>query len=388
MKIGGALNIGMVAGEASGDLLGAALICALREQAPDTHFVGLAGPQMRAAGCESLGDSDELAVMGLVEPLRHLPRLLRLRAWLRREFLRRRVDVFIGVDAPAFNLGLARALKTRGLVTVQYVSPQVWAWRPGRVPRIAAAVDAVLCLLPFEPRSYAGHAVRAEFVGHPLADRIALQSQRSAARQALGLDAADQVVAILPGSRIGEVQRLGSDFAAAARLLNAALNRSLVFIAPMASSAVAAVFETQRSQANVDIRLLEGGADQALAAADAALVASGTATLQALLHDCPMVVAYRLAPLTAFLARDLGLVKLKHFSLPNLLAGEELVQEFFQQDVRPAALAAAVRRLLEDSTGNAAMRRRFEEIHRLLRRDAAARAARVVLELLAPRMAA
>jgi lipid-A-disaccharide synthase len=256
------------------------------------------------------------------------------------------------------------------------------------VPRIAAAVDAVLCLLPFEPRSYEGHAVRAEFVGHPLADRIPLESQRATARQALGLDAADQVVAILPGSRMGEVQRLGSDFAAAARLLNAAMNRPLVFLAPMASSAVAAVFKTQRSEASVDIRLLEGGADQVLAAADVALVASGTATLQALLHGCPMVVAYRLAPLTAFLVRDLGLVKLRHFSLPNLLAGEELVQEFFQQDVRPAALAASIRLLLEESTGNAALRRRFDEIHRLLRRDAATRAARVVLGLVAPRMAA
>jgi lipid-A-disaccharide synthase len=383
-----ALNIAMVAGEASGDLLGAALIAALRQQRPDARFVGLVGEQMRAAGCESLGDSEELAVMGLVEPLRHLPRLLRLRSALRREFLRRRVDVFIGVDAPAFNLGLARALKARGFPTVQYVSPQVWAWRPGRVPGIAAAVDAVLCLLPFEPQCYAGHAVRAEFVGHPLADRIAPESQRSAARRALNLDDADCVVAVLPGSRLGEVRRLGADFVAAAGLLRAATDRPLVFLAPMASQAVATVFEAQRGAQDVQIRLLDHNADQALAAADAALVASGTATLQALLHGCPMTVAYRLAPLTAFLVRDLGLVKLKHFSLPNLLAGEELVQEFFQRDARPAALAASLRRLLTDPNGNAAMRRRFADIHRLLRRDAAARSARVVLELLAARAAA
>jgi len=380
-----ALNIGLVAGEASGDLLGAALIAALREQVPDVRCVGLTGQQMRAAGCESLGDCEELAVMGLVEPLRHLPRLLRLRARLRSEFLRRRVDVFIGVDAPAFNLGLARALHGRGVTTVQYVSPQVWAWRPGRVPGIAAAVDAVLCLLPFEPRCYAGRAVRAEFVGHPLADCIALEPQRAAARLALGLDESECVIALLPGSRMGEVRRLGADFLAAARLLRAATERPLVFIAPMASRAVAGVFEAQRAAQGVDVRLLAHGADQALAAADAALVASGTATLQALLHGCPMTVAYRLAPLTAFLVRDLGLVKLRHFSLPNLLAGEELVQEFFQEQARPAALAASLHKLLEEPTGNAAMRRRFTDIHQLLRRDAAARAARVVLDLVAAR---
>lgn len=378
----------MVAGEASGDLLGAALIMALRERLPGARFVGLTGNQMRAAGCESLGDSDELAVMGLVEPLRHLPRLLRLRTRLRHEFLQRRVDVFIGVDAPAFNLGLARALRRRGMATVQYVSPQVWAWRRGRVPGIAAAVDAVLCLLPFEPQCYAGHAVRAEFVGHPLADRIDPGSQRDAARRALGIEPDACVVAILPGSRMGEVRRLGSDFVAAARLLRAALGRPLVFIAPMASRAVADVFEVQRAAQHVDIRLLDHGADLALAAADAALVASGTATLQALLHGCPMAVAYRLAPLTAFLVRDLGLVKLRHFSLPNLLADEALVEEFFQQDVRPAALAGSLQRLLDEPTGNAAMRRRFDDIHRLLRRDAAARAAQVVLDLARVREAA
>ena len=386
--MGRALNIGMVAGEASGDLLGAALIAALRERVPEVRFVGLTGRQMRAAGCESLGDSEELAVMGLVEPLRHLPRLLRLRARLRREFLQRRVDIFIGVDAPAFNLGLARALRKRGVATVQYVSPQVWAWRRGRVPGIAAAVDAVLCLLPFEPQCYAGHAVRAEFVGHPLADRIALDPQRAAARGELGLDPDACVVAILPGSRMGEVRRLGEDFVAAARLLRAALDRPLVYLAPMASRAVAAIFEAQRAAQGVDIRLLDHGADQALAAADAALVASGTATLQAMLHGCPMSVAYRLAPLTAFLVRDLGLVKLRHFSLPNLLADEALVEEFFPQDVRPAALAGSLQRLLEEPTGNAAMRRRFEDIHRVLRRDAAARAAQVVLDLATARAAA
>jgi lipid-A-disaccharide synthase len=376
------LQVGLVAGEASGDLLGAALMNALRDRMPDVRFIGLTGEQMRAAGCESLGDCSELAVMGLVEPLRHLPRLLRLRAGLRREFLRRRIDVFVGVDAPAFNLGLARALRNKGVLTAQYVSPQVWAWRPGRVPKIAASVDAVLCLLPFEPQCYAGQPVRARFVGHPLADQIPLESQRVAARQRLGLDPSDLVVAVLPGSRMGEVQRLGGDFAAATVQLRQLLPRPVHFIAPMASARVAAVFDAQRRSAGADIRLLEQGADDALAAADVALVASGTATLQALLHGCPMVVAYRLAAVTAFLVRDLGLVKLKHFSLPNLLAGEPLVPELFQEAVTPEALAGALQEVLDNQPALAPLRQRFGEIHRVLRQDSAARASATLLELL------
>ena len=376
------LQVGLVAGEASGDLLGAALMKALREKVPGVRFTGLTGEHMRAAGCESLGDCSELAVMGLVEPLRHLPRLMRLRASLRREFLRRQIDVFVGVDAPAFNLGLARALRGKGVITAQYVSPQVWAWRPGRVPKIAASVDAVLCLLPFEPQCYAGQPVHAQFVGHPLADQIPLESQRDAARQRLGLAPSDLVIAVLPGSRMGEVQRLGADFAAATVELRRLLSQPLHFIAPMASARVAAVFDAQRRSAGADIRLLEQGADDALAAADVALVASGTATLQALLHGCPMVVAYRLAAVTAFLVRDLGLVKLRHFSLPNLLAGEGLVPELFQEAVTPVALASALRQVLANQPALAPLRQRFGEIHRTLRRDSAARAAASVLELL------
>jgi len=380
------LTIGLVAGEVSGDQLGGALIEALREALPAARFVGLAGEHMRAAGCESLGSCEELAVMGLVEPLRHLPRLLRLRARLRREFLARRIDVFVGVDAPAFNLGLARWLKSRGIPTAQYVSPQVWAWRAGRVPGIARSVDAVLCLLPFEPRCYAGHPVRAPFVGHPLADRITPSGGRAAAREALGLSPGDTVVAVLPGSRRGEVSRLGADFAAACAVLASRPGGPLVFIAPMASPAVAAIFREQVAKSGAAIRLLDRQADLALAAADVALVASGTATLQAMLHGCPMVVAYRLAALTAFLARDMGLVKLKVFSLPNLLAGEQvagqpLVPEFFQQAVTPAALAQSLAGLLDDDARRAALRARFGELHSELRQDSARKAAQVVIEL-------
>jgi lipid-A-disaccharide synthase len=376
--------IGMVAGEASGDQLAAALMGALKERLPDVHFIGLAGPAMRAAGCEPLGSSDELAVMGLVEPLRHLPRLLALRARLLRTLLARRIDLFVGVDAPAFNLGLARRLRGRGVPTAQYVSPQVWAWRSGRVRRISRSVDAVLCLLPFEPQAYAGQPVHAEFVGHPLAVRVPLESARTPARAALGLAAQATVVAILPGSREAEVRRLGGDFARSAVELQRLYGAPLQFIAPLASDRTARQFAAQVQDAGADIRLLPGRADEALAAADVALVASGTATLQSLLHGTPMVVAYRLAPLTAFIARDLGLVKVRHFSLPNLLAGEALVPEFFQEAVQPQALAQALHAALADDERRERLRRRFLSIHQTLRQGGAGRAAELLLGLLAP----
>jgi lipid-A-disaccharide synthase len=254
------------------------------------------------------------------------------------------------------------------------------------VKSIARAVDAVLCLLPFEPAAYDGQPVRAEFVGHPLADSIALESQRAPARAALELAQDATVVAILPGSREGEVRRLGADFARAAIRLRELHAAPLQFIAPMASARVRNLFAAQLRDAGADIRLLQGRADEALAAADAALVASGTATLQAMLHRAPMVVAYRLAPLTAFIARDLGLVKLRYFSLPNLLANEALVPEFFQGEVRPESLAAALHAALTDQVRRAQLQQRFDGFHQMLRRGGAARAAEVLLELLAARV--
>jgi lipid-A-disaccharide synthase len=383
--VGAGVRIGLVAGEASGDLLGAELIAALRERLPGAQFIGLAGERMRAAGCEALGSSDELAVMGLVEPLRHLPRLVALRARLYRTFIARGIDLFVGIDAPAFNLGLARRLRDRGLPTAQYVSPQVWAWRRGRVSSIARAVDAVLCLLPFEPAAYAGQPVRAQFVGHPLAGRIPLQPRRAEARAQLRIDAAATVVAVLPGSREGEVRRLGADFARATQALRRRVAQPLQFIAPMVSERIAAMFAGQLRAAGADVSLLAGRADEALAAADAALVASGTATLQALLHGVPMVVAYRMAPLTAFIARDLGLVKLRHFSLPNLLAGEALVPEFFQGEVQPERLATELHGMLADPARRDRLRERFRAIHAGLRQGGAGSAAAVLVDLLAAR---
>jgi lipid-A-disaccharide synthase len=381
------LRVALVAGEASGDLLGAAFIEALRALQADATFVGVAGPRMVAAGCEALGSSDELAVMGFVEPIRHLPRLFRLRSRLISQFLRDPPDVFVGIDSPAFNLGLAKRLKRAGLPTVQYVSPQVWAWRQGRVRTIGQAVDLVLCLLPFEADFYSRHAVKALFVGHPLADQIPLDIDRDAARRVLGLAPEVRVVALLPGSRLGEVSRLGADFAAAARLLagQRGAGAAPLFIAPMANEHVRRVFAAQVAAAGAPVRLLDGQSREALAAADAVLVASGTATLETMLCKRPMVVAYRVAPLTAFVARDLGLVRVPFCSHPNLLAGEALVPEFLQEAVTPAALAAALAYQLDDADNRERLATRFRAMHETLRRGGARQAASAVLDLLRER---
>jgi lipid-A-disaccharide synthase len=381
----GILRVAIVAGETSGDALGAALMGALRERAGPIEFRGVAGPAMRAAGCVALADAHELAVMGLIEPLQHLPRLLRLRSMLIKRISAWRPDLFIGVDAPAFNLGLAGRFKARGILTVQYVSPQVWAWRPGRVRTIARRCDLVLCLLPFEPEFYRSHAVRAEFVGHPLADQIPLQPDRAAARAALGLDARRPVLALLPGSRLGEVQRLAAAFIATAIELSRR-RPQLQLLAPMANAAARAAFEQALlgapAAAALNLQLLDGQAREALTAADAALVTSGTATLEALLCGCPMVVAYRVGALTAVLLRTLRLVRLRYFSLPNLLAGEALAPEFFQEAVTSENLSGAIERALDDVAHREYLQREFLRVHQSLRAGGAGRAADVVLQLL------
>jgi lipid-A-disaccharide synthase len=376
------LRIALVAGEASGDTLGAALIEALQRRFPGAEFAGVAGPKMRAAGCTAWFESDELAVMGLTEILRHLPRLLRLRGALKRRLLDWRPDVFIGIDAPEFNLGLAKRLKRAGLRTVQYVSPQVWAWRQGRVRTIGAACDMVLCLLPFEPDFYREHGVRAAFVGHPLADQIPLVVDRAAARAALGIDPRARVLAILPGSRHGEVERLAAPFAGAAALL-AKRYPGLVSIAPMVTPALRELFAASCAELapGAAVRMLDGNARGALAAADVVLVASGTATLETALFKRPMVVAYKLGAITAFLLRTLGLVKLKHFSQPNLLAGAELVPEFFQEAATAEKLANALAHWLERPAEVARVQKEFAVIHAKLRCDGAERAAFEVAEL-------
>jgi lipid-A-disaccharide synthase len=376
---GGMLRIGFVAGESSGDQLGAALIDALRARVPRLECFGVAGPRMIAAGCEAWANAEELAVMGLAEVLRHLPRLLRLRRRLVERFVAARPQVFVGIDAPEFNLGLAARLKARGICTVQYVSPQVWAWRQGRVRTIGRACDLVLCLLPFETSFYESHGVRAVFVGHPLADQIALDTDRGAARRALQIPEDAKVIAILPGSRVSEVARLGEDFAGAAAWI-AAQRPAVEFIAPMATRAVREVFERQAAAALPRIRLTDGRAREALAACNVALVASGTATLETLLSQRPMVVAYRLSAATVFVARRLALVKSPYMALPNLLAGRPLVPEFFQDEVTAQALGSALLRELDDPARTATLVAQFRRMHVELRTSAAERAANAILE--------
>jgi len=377
------LRVGIVAGESSGDLLGAALITALRARIPDLECFGVAGPKMVAAGCEAWAAAEELAVMGLAEVLRHLPRLLRLRSSLVDRFLAARPDVFVGVDAPEFNLGLAKRLRAAGLTTVQYVSPQVWAWRQRRVRHIGRACDLVLCLLPFETSFYARHGIRATFVGHPLADQIPLEVDRAGARATLGLPPSATVIALLPGSRVGEVERLAADFVRAAAWL-ADRRPDLTFIAPMATARVREIFESKRAEvpAAPNILLLQGRAQQALAACDAAIVASGTATLETLLSRRPMVVAYRFAAFTAFLLRRLRLVKVPYFSQPNLLVGRALVPELLQEQVTGAALGEALLGRLSDGRYLRELDEEFLKVHEELRGGAADRAAEAILSLL------
>ena len=377
--------IGMVAGEASGDNLGGALIRALQGRTPGARYFGVAGPRMTEAGCEAWVPSDALSIMGLAEILKHLPRLLRLRRDLVARLLAARPDVFVGIDSPEFNLRVARKLKAQGVPTVQYVSPQVWAWRQGRVRTIGRSVDLVLCLLPFESAFYDAHSVRAVFVGHPLADRVPLESDPLPARAALGLSPDAQVVAVLPGSRGAEVAKLGAPFAATLAWLKSR-RPEIEFVAPMANAHARSLFERALAAhaPGVQVRLVDGRAEEALTAADAVLVASGTATLETALVKRPMVVAYRVAPLTGWLLREMKLVKTDYFSQPNLLAGRRLVPEFFQEQVRPDTLGPAVLEQLE-RPDRAELVAAFTDIHRMLRRDASARAADAVMELLSAR---
>lgn len=343
---------------------------------------------MQAEGCECWEPAESLAVMGLFEVLSHLPRLLALRRRIRERILAERPDLFVGIDAPEFNLNLAPALHEAGIPTVQYVSPQVWAWRQGRVRKMSRFLDLVLCLLPFEKRFYDEHGLAAEFVGHPLADQVPLVPDRAAARVALGLPAHGEVVAVLPGSRRGEVTRLAADFAGAIARL-AERRPGIAFVAPMASAQAREVFAMALAAhaPAVRVQLTDGGAQQALVAADVALVASGTATLETLLCKRPMVVAYRLGALTALLLRSFGLMKAPHFAQPNLLAGRRVVPELFQEQVTPERLVAELEQWLTAPAAREALAATFADIHRELRRDASARAAEAVLALLAARSA-
>ena len=375
------MRVGLVAGESSGDLLGAGLIEAIREQVPEARFEGVAGEAMRQAGCEQWAPAESLAVMGLIEPLAHIPRLLRLRAELKRRWIASPPDVFVGIDAPDFNLGLEKRLRRAGIRTAHYVSPSIWAWRPGRVKTVAAAADRVLCILPFEKALYDRHGVDAVFVGHPKADSTPVSVDAERARQEIGITG-EECVAVLPGSRRGEVERLGGVFAAAAAML-ATARADIQFVTPVATPALRALFEEQLSAAEVRDRfvLLDGQSSLALSAADAVLLASGTAALEAALYGKPTVAAYRIAPLSYAIIKGLNLVKLDRFTLPNLLTDSPLIPEFIQNEARPGPIAEAVAKLLDDCGRREFIRSEFAKLRSELAQDTDRRAADAVIDL-------
>ncbi len=376
------MKIGLVAGEASGDALGAGLIRAIRARVPQARFEGVAGPQMVAAGCEAWEPAESLAVMGLVEPLRHVPRLLRLRRELARRWAAAPPDVFVGIDAPDFNLGLEKKLRRNGIRTVHYVSPTIWVWRAGRARKVAKAADTLLCILPFEPQLYADHDVNAVFVGHPTADAAPRSVDVLAARRNLGIEA-PQVVAVMPGSRTGEVRRLGGLLAETMRRLGAE-RPDLFFVIPAARPDLCEQILGQLSQAGVDpqsYRILDGAAMEAMSAADVVLQASGTAVLEAAMLGKPAVATYRVAPLTYWLGRHLFRIRLAHFTLPNLLMDTPLIPEFIQNDAQPGPIAAAVIALLDDPQRRQFISARFDRLRQTLALDADQRAADAVLGL-------
>lgn len=377
------LTIGLVAGETSGDILGAGLIRALKEKVPDARFVGVAGPRMQAEGCEAWYEMEELAVMGIVEVLGRLPRLLKIRRDLTQRFSELQPDVFVGIDAPDFNITLEGNLKKRGINTIHYVSPSVWAWRQKRVFKIGKATNLVLAFLPFEKAFYDRFNVPCRFIGHTMADAMPLHPDKLAARATLGIAPDVHCLALLPGSRGAEVEMLSEDFLNTAVLLRQHFT-DLEIVVPLVNSKRREQFERIKSSVAPDLRvhLLDGQAREAMIASDAALLASGTAALECMLAKCPMVVGYRMKPFTFWLAQRL--VKTPWVSLPNLLAGRELVAEQLQTDCTPDKLAAALLPLFADTEKMAELRATFVDLHQQIRCNADEQAAQAVLELVKP----
>ncbi|MFQ5469566.1 MAG: lipid-A-disaccharide synthase [Gammaproteobacteria bacterium] len=375
------IRVGIVAGEASGDILGAGLISAFQQIVPDAIFEGIAGPRMIEVGCQAIYPAEKLAVMGLVEVAEHFFEIHSIRKQLLKHFTDSPPDVFVGIDAPDFNLGLEVDLKSAGIPTVHYVSPSVWAWRQYRVKKIAKAVDLMLTLFPFETDIYEKYNVQSRFVGHPLADLIPLESDQMAAKRGLGLSKAGRYVALLPGSRVNEVTSLVEEFLKAAAIISQKYP-DIQFLAPLTSEKTAAIFRDSlnRFTPGLPVTVFTEKSRQVMCAADVVLLASGTAALEALLLKKPMVVAYRVARLTYLIAKRM--VKVKNYSLPNLLSGDEIVPELIQDDLSPERLAEEVSAYLEHPERRLALTDKFYKIHQMLRMDANNQAAKSVLELL------
>ena len=377
------VTIGIVAGEASGDALAAALIRAVRARHPEIRFAGIAGPRMEAAGCEVWFPLEKLAVRGLVEVIAHLPGLFRMRWQLRRRLLAAGVPVFIGVDAPDFNLGLEAKLKRRGVRTIHFVSPSVWAWRRERLKSIGRAVNRMLTLFPFEAPLYEAEGIPVTYVGHPMAADAATHSTRRATREVLRLKAATPVFALLPGSRLSEVQmHAGLLLSVAARIFEA--RDDARFLVPFVTRATRDAFETMMHRTGHDklpITLLYGHAEDALRAADVGIVASGTATLEAALARCPHVIFYRVS---SFTARIVGrALLLPYVGLPNVLAGRFVVPEFLQDDATPRNLAQAAQNLFDDTVTRRRLEALFAGFAATLAADTGGLAAAAVVEELA-----
>ena len=380
------LRIGIVAAEASGDLLAAGLMSALRAQHPNVQFEGIGGNCMLELGMESWEPMETLSVMGLVEVLQHLPGLLSLRKKLRERWLANPPDLFIGVDAPDFNLGLELSLRKAGIPTVHYVCPSVWAWREGRVKKIRAAADLVLSIFPFEKAFLARHHVNSAYVGHTLAAEMPMQVDLATARTHFGIDPSGPVLALLPGSRVSEVSRLARPFIQTALACRSKLP-GLQVLVPLVNDKTAAVWREELSRYAPDLPVLEAMRDtrQVLAAADVVLVASGTATFEGLLSKRPMVVGYKLNALTYWLIRLFRLVKLEHVSMANLLSNRPLAPEFIQHDCEPEQLVPAVMHFFKNPQDVEAIRQEYTRIHAELATDTDALAAEAVLGLLCAR---
>lgn len=376
-------RIAMVAGEASGDLLGAHLIGALADALPDARFMGIGGPRMQAAGFDVWHPSEALAVRGYVEVIRHLPRILGIRNDLRRRLVAAPPDLFVGIDAPDFNLGLEGQLKARGIRTVQYVAPQVWAWRAHRIPQLRRSTDRVLCLFPFEVPFLEQHGVAASFVGHPLADHIPEIPNRELAREQFRLTGVPNVVALLPGSRQSELEYMADLFVQTAQRIHAQLG-AVHFLVPLQSRETRALFEAalyRHAAQELPLTILFGHAQMAMTAADVVMLASGTATLEAALLKRSMVVTYRLSPATFAAVKRKG-HRLPYVSLPNILAGRFVVPEILQDDATPENLAQALLNVLADKLVRARQENVFLELHRQLRQDSKARLAQALMPLL------
>ncbi len=376
------LRIAMVAGEASGDLLASHLIGALREKLPNAQFYGIGGPKMVGQGFDAWHPLEKLAVRGYAEVLKHFREISAIRRDLKRRLLAEPPDVFIGVDAPDFNLAIEKALKQRGIPSIHYVSPSIWAWRGKRIHKIGAAVSRVLALFPFEPALYEKHGIPVSYVGHPLADLLPVDDGRDGARLLLGLSAQQPIFSLLPGSRQSEVQFMAATFIETARLVQQSLPNAL-FLVPLATRETRLLFESALYDCNareLPIRLLFGHAHEAMMASDAVLVASGTATLEAALLKRPMTIAYKMSPWSHRLMRRMGY--LPYVGLPNVLAGKFVVPEFIQDDATPENLAQSLLNIYADKTTCTRIGEVFREIHLQLKQNTAEKAAAAVLACL------